>query len=239
MAYLAELRGALSRGWDAFFFTPADPTPLGLIRLSVGLLALWSVGVYGLDLHGYLGSHSWADPAEVRRGWAMDSPHAWSFWLLVPDTLLRPVWVACLVVLALFAAGLWSRVTAVLAWVIVVSTMRRAPLSLFGFDMVLSGWMLYLAAAGASGQAVSLDRFFARWRQARAAVARRRQDGRWVVPAGAPRRRCRPTSRSGSSRCTSFLSMPSRAWPSSAARAGGAGRRSGGCSPRRNSTSST
>ncbi len=180
-AYLAELWGALSRGWNAFFFTPADPTALGLIRVTVGLLALWSLGVYGLDLHGFLGSHGWADPEVVRLFWRERSPWAWSFWLLVPDALLRSVWVACMVVLALYVAGLWSRVTAVLAWVIVVSTARRAPVTLFGFDQILTTWTFYLAVTGASGQAVSLDRFLSRWR-----VARRRQDGRWVVPTGAP-----------------------------------------------------
>ena len=34
--------------------------------------------------------------------------------------------------------GLFSRVTAVLSWVIVVSTARRVPIALFGFDQVLS-----------------------------------------------------------------------------------------------------
>ena len=93
--------------------------------------------------------------------------------LLVPDALLRPVWVVCLLILALFAAGLFSRTTAVLAWIIAVSTTRRAPTILYGFDHIVSTWTLYLAVCGASGQAVSLDRFFARWKAARAALARR------------------------------------------------------------------
>ena len=76
--------------------------------------------------------------------------------------------------------------TAVLAWAIVVSTVRRAPVSLFGFDQVLSTLLLYLAVTGASGQAVSLDRFLARYRLARAALARRRQDGPRVVSPGVP-----------------------------------------------------
>ena len=176
----------MARGWDAFFFTPADPTPLGLIRVAVGLLLLWSLGVYGLDLHAFLGSEGWADPAVVRLFQGERSPWAWSFWFLVPDAVLRPAWVACMVVLALFTLGLWSRVTAVLAWVIVVSTVRRSPVSVFGFDQIVSTWAFYLAVTGASGQAVSLDRFLARRRQAREAVARRRQDGRWVVPPGVP-----------------------------------------------------
>lgn len=185
-AYAAELSGAIARGWDRFFFTPADPTPLGLIRVIVGLLLLWSLGVYGLDLRAYFGSDGWADPEVIRIFHREQSPWAWSFWFWVPDGLLRPVWVACMVVLALFTAGLYSRVTAVLAWVIVVSTARRVPVSLFGFDQVVSAWALYLAASGASGRAVSLDRLFARYRLARSAVARRRHDGRWVVAPGTP-----------------------------------------------------
>ena len=64
-----------------------------------------------------------------------------------------------------------------LAWAIVVSTARRVPIALFGFDQALSTWLLYLAVSGASGQAVSLDRFLARWKRGpgrgRAAAARR------------------------------------------------------------------
>ena len=52
-----------------------------------------------------------------------------------------------------------------------VSTVRRVPIALYGFDQVLSTLALYLAVTGASGQAVSLDRFLRRWRQARAAAA--------------------------------------------------------------------
>lgn len=186
LAYLADLRGVVPRGWDAFFFRPADPTALGLIRVAVGMLATWNLWVFGLDLHAYLGTEGWADPEWVRLAYRLEAPGAWSFWFLVPDGWLRPAWLACLAVLALYTAGLWSRATAVLAWAIVVSTARRVPMALFGFDQALSTWMLYLAVTGASGQAVSLDRFLARRRAARAAVARRRRDGRWVVDPGAP-----------------------------------------------------
>jgi predicted DCC family thiol-disulfide oxidoreductase YuxK len=183
VAYLAGLGRLAVRGWNGFFFTPSDPTALGLIRLGTGLLAFWSLFVYGLDLRDYFGSDGWADPRAVQ---ASQGPLAWSFWFLVPDAFLRPVWVVCLIVLALFAAGLWSRLTAVLAWAIVVSTVHRVPVSLYGFDQIVSSWLLYLAATGASGQAVSLDRFVARWKRARADWATRRRDGRVPVHSGAP-----------------------------------------------------
>ncbi|APW60974.1 DCC1-like thiol-disulfide oxidoreductase family protein [Paludisphaera borealis] len=166
--YLSDLTTAVRDGWSRFFFRPADPTALGLIRIATGLLALWSLFVLGLDLHAYLGSQGWVDAESTRQAL---QPFAWSFWFFVPDSMLRLVWAACLVVFALFTVGLFSRTTAVLAWIVVVSTVRRAPFALFGFDQILSLLTLYLAVCGASGQAFSLDRFLRRYRQARAAAA--------------------------------------------------------------------
>src|SRR6478672_1522720 len=91
--YLSSLSAAVRDGWSRFFFRPADPTSLGLIRIAVGLLASWSLFVIGLDLHAYLGSQGWVDAETARQ--AMP-PFAWSFWFFVPDAMLRPAWLACL-----------------------------------------------------------------------------------------------------------------------------------------------
>jgi predicted DCC family thiol-disulfide oxidoreductase YuxK len=185
--YPVELARSIARGWNRFAFSPSDPTPLGLIRVVVGALLTWSLFVYGLDLHAYFGRLGWMnlDVVEAFRSDRIPN-YEWSFWFYVPDALLRPVWVVCLVILVAFTMGFWSRTSAVLAWAIAVSTARRAPISLYGFDDLLSTWLLYLAVSGASGQAVSLDRFLARWKQNRAAVASRRKDGRWTAPSGVP-----------------------------------------------------
>jgi predicted DCC family thiol-disulfide oxidoreductase YuxK len=183
--YLSELAAAARQGWNTFFFSPADPTALGVIRVCVGLMAFWSLLVFGLDLHDYFGSEGWAEPAVIR---SIQRPLTWSFWFLVPDGWLRLVWCGALAVLLLYSAGVFSRVTAVLAWVIVVSTVRRLPIALYGFDQVLSALALYLAVSGASGQAVSLDRFWRRWRQARNAAAARPA----IAAAGGPARRVSP-----------------------------------------------
>jgi Vitamin K-dependent gamma-carboxylase len=166
-AYPADLAGTVGRAWRSFFFTPADPTPLALIRISVGLLAVWSFLTLGLDPRSNLGSDGWADPEALRVFWKewKHGSTAWSLWLLVPDRLLPVAWVVGLVVLVLFTLGLMSRVTAVLAWLILVSTVRRAPVLFFGFDQIVSTWMMYLAACGASGQTLSLDRLLARRRR--------------------------------------------------------------------------
>ena len=186
IAVPADFARTTANGWNRFVFTPADPTPLGLVRVLVGALLFWSLLVYGMDLHGYLGRLGWANLEVVQQFRAERAPSSWSFWFYVPDALLRPVWVACLVVLALFTVGLFSRVTAVLSWLIAVSTAIRSPISVYGFDDIVLTWALYLAVSGASGQAVALDRFLARYRRNRAEVAQRRKDGRWVAPSGVP-----------------------------------------------------
>ena len=145
----------------------ADPTPIGLLRVAVGALLLWDVAILGLDLTDYLGSEGWIGPEAARAYLATNSPWAWSFWFWVPDRWLSVVWAGCLVILALFTLGIWSRVTAVLAWVIAISVVRRAPAALFGFDQMVSTWAFYLAVFGASGQAVSVDRFLSRFRTIR------------------------------------------------------------------------
>ncbi len=162
--YLQDLGLGALHAWRAFFFTPADPTPLGLVRVCVGVLLFWNLAVLGLDLHDYLGSEGWIGPEAVRQFLAEQSPWAWSFWLWIPDRWLHLAWAGCLLVTALFTLGLGTRVTAVLAWAIAVSTVRRAPVALFGFDHMVSTWAFYLAAFGASGQSVSLDRFLFRFR---------------------------------------------------------------------------
>ena len=182
--YLSDLGRATIRGWSDFFFSPADPTALGLIRIAVGLLAFWSMFVFGLDLHDYFSSTGWAEPAMIR---SVEGPLTWSFWFLVPDEWLRPVWCLCLAILASFILGFYSRVAAVLSWVIVVSTVRRVPIALHGFDQVLSSLTLYLAVTSASGQAVSLDRFLRRWRQSSARRSRAPQAWRSYAPHGARR----------------------------------------------------
>jgi hypothetical protein len=78
------------RGWTRFWFTPADPTPLALVRICVGLVVLYMHAAYSLDLQDFFGPGAWADQAELN-----DFRHNMPFiprptdkWLDVPDTVL-------------------------------------------------------------------------------------------------------------------------------------------------------
>jgi hypothetical protein len=163
--YLAGLGHEARRGWDRFFFTPADPTTLGLVRIIVGALLLWEFALIGVDWRILLASDGWVDPGTLREYWSRNEGQwAWTFWPLVPDRLIPVVFLACYTILILFTVGLWTRVTAILTWVILASTAQRMMFEVFGFDSMMTIWTLYLAASGASGQALSLDRWLARRR---------------------------------------------------------------------------
>jgi hypothetical protein len=162
--YLADLAAGARRGWDRFFFATADPTTLGLIRILIGGLLLWEFALIGVDWKILLRSDGWTDPATLREFWRLNGMWAWSFWPAVPDRLIPVVFLGGYAVLVLFTLGLWTRVTAILAWVVLASTAQRMMFQVFGFDSMMTIWMGYLAASGASGQALSLDRWLARRR---------------------------------------------------------------------------
>lgn len=148
-------------GWSTFFFRPANALPLGVVRIGIGSLLVWNLLVLGLDLRDYLGSDGWIGPEAVAHYLAEHTPGAWSLWLWVPDRWLWPVWAICLGVAVSYTLGFYSRISAVLSWITMVSLARRMPVALFGFDLTLTNWLFYLAIFGASGDALSIDRLLA------------------------------------------------------------------------------
>jgi hypothetical protein len=58
-----EPRGlrSIAAAWNRFWFTPADPTPLGLMRICCGLLILYVHLLYTFDLQKIVGEHAWID----------------------------------------------------------------------------------------------------------------------------------------------------------------------------------
>jgi hypothetical protein len=45
--------------WDRFWFRPADPTTLGLIRICCGLITLYVHLAYSYDLQEFFGRDAW------------------------------------------------------------------------------------------------------------------------------------------------------------------------------------
>jgi hypothetical protein len=56
---LAEVLGRIVRAWDRFWFSKADPTTLGLIRICAGLITLYVHLAYTGDLQQLFGKDAW------------------------------------------------------------------------------------------------------------------------------------------------------------------------------------
>jgi hypothetical protein len=171
--YLRELFGALAAGWNRFWFMPGDPATLGLIRILAGLLLLYTHLVWSLDLEGFFGPQGWLtrDAQDAAYG-AENRMLLWShLYHIRSTTVLWSTHVAALVVFAMFAAGLFSRVTSVVAWLLTVSYAHRVmPTALFGLDDINAMLAMYLMI-GPSGACFSVDAWLAR-RRGRAGNAR-------------------------------------------------------------------
>jgi hypothetical protein len=168
MARARRAWNAVFAPWRRFWFEPADPTPLAVMRILFGGLLLYTHIVWGLNLEGFFGPQGWQGETLVRMQQAGQS--AWSFWWWIPLSLHGAMHVACLLVLLLFWLGAFTPVTSVLAYLITVSYASRAPMANYGLDQINGLAALYLAI-GPSGSALSIDRLRQRLRAARKQIA--------------------------------------------------------------------
>jgi len=142
-------------GWNAFWFTPADPLPLAVVRIATGALLTWSAFVWLLDAPTFFGPDAWLAPHDV---WRMnDQPWQWSWFFSVgTPAAARLLTVAWLVAAVCLALGLATPLAAVVSLVGLVSAANRAPLNTFGLDDTL-GMLLVPLLVGPSGAVLSLD----------------------------------------------------------------------------------
>jgi hypothetical protein len=164
--YAVNVARTVEREWNAFWYTPVDPTLLGVLRILTGLMLVYTHAVWGLALADFFGPTSWLSPSLVR---AIESQqYVYSFWLWVPQQWMWPVHGLSMVVFVCFTLGFWTRITSVLALFAAISYTNRVPAALFGLDQINIMLTLYLAI-GPSGRCLSLDHWLARRRLGRAA----------------------------------------------------------------------
>jgi hypothetical protein len=184
------------RSWERFWFTPADPSVLALIRITCGVLVVYTLFVYTLRLQDYMGEHAWHDleyRREVVRDYTVLGPGSllrqeftepgtvyargmsiFSLWFHVTDPDAMFVLHALIVMVAiLFTLGFCTRFTAALTWFASLSYMHRNPSVLFGADTMMNILLLYLMLSPC-GAVYSVDQWLRRWwSQARPDVIRR------------------------------------------------------------------
>ncbi len=209
--------------WREFWFTPADPTMLGVIRIVAGLVLFYVLAMSRPLLSSLYAPDGWIDlpTADILRhevpwvpppdGWISGSrapeagPHPYARpelsegpaaqayqqrWNLNPGETIDmgqpgfsqwfhvtdPFWInvvhnLALVVAGLLIVGLATRVISVLAWLLILGYLHRAPAALFDTDTLLALVLLYLMV-GPAGASLSLDRLIARFRVSLAALAK-------------------------------------------------------------------
>lgn len=82
----ARLAGPRWAAWSGFWFTPADPTVLGVIRLCTGAVVLWMLVAYSPDLEEFLGEDAWYSRSHVNRlrDAEQGQPKPWQAWTWLP-----------------------------------------------------------------------------------------------------------------------------------------------------------
>jgi Vitamin K-dependent gamma-carboxylase len=160
IVWLRQYVNGWLEAWHRFWFEPADPLMLGIIRLLGGWMLFYNLAIWTLDLEAFFGDNG-LQPLQAVKALYVNRP-IFSFWLWTGDQYLWPMHIACLVVSGMFCLGFATRVTSILSFLITISYSQRVPIANFGFDQILGMLCLYLSI-GPSGAAVSVDSLIRRW----------------------------------------------------------------------------
>ena len=147
-----------SDAWNRFWFTPADPALLGLLRILVGGMLFYTHLVWSLELTTFFGNGSESLLPSGYRGSSEQASFLWSHFDWIGSEFLWPVHIAGLIVFAMFTLGLFTRVTGILSALLLISYANRSFGTQFGLDQI-NGFMAFYLAVGPSGQFMSLDRW--------------------------------------------------------------------------------
>jgi len=144
--YLATLTEQFGTGWNRFWFRRTDPTTLGVLRVLSGLMALYMVGTYSFDLVRWFAPGGMLPNEVVVQ---LSGRYRWSILYLATNvTQLWTVHAISLAVLVLFTAGVFTRVTSPLAWIVVMSYIHRAPVLAGLMEPILAMVLFYVCLGG-------------------------------------------------------------------------------------------
>ena len=149
--YTTQLATAIEQEWKQFWFTPTGPDRLAWMRPLVGLIGLYTLATYGLDLHWLLGPEGMLPVETIRTLYG----ESWSYLNIIPTSQLATVhWLGMLIV-GLFTLGVGIRWTSIGAAVVLLAYFQRAPMLTGQAEAILSMLLVYLCV-GRSGESVSV-----------------------------------------------------------------------------------
>ena len=153
------------QAWNRFWFAPLDPYVLCLLRIGAGFFALFYLLSWTVDLIRWFGPDGLLSRSTVGLlTGASQGPvfHPSFFYWSNEPAVLWTIHGMSILVVVLFAVGLFTRVTAVLSLAAVLSYVHRGPMLTGTFEPVLTMFLLYLCLAPC-GAYLSIDA----WRRAR------------------------------------------------------------------------
>ncbi len=163
--YFREFVQRLGNGWNRFWFAPRDPIGLAVLRIGAGLLAVYTLLTYTPDLVRWFAEAGLLTP-ELAYQFRMVNETTFSYLeYLHLSAELYAVHAIAIIVALLFTVGLFTRITAVLTLLAMLSYIHRGSILDSEFEPLLCMVLFYLCL-GPSGSALSLDAWRARRRAA-------------------------------------------------------------------------
>ncbi len=156
---------ALVGGWDRFWFTPARPHTLCVLRVLTGMMLLYCHLVLASDLSAFVGVDAWMNTdvaAQLHDGSLGASDWARSYlWRIESPTVLAAHHWVTITVTAMFMLGLATRLTIPLALFLQLMYLHRLTGALFGLDQIVTYTTMYLALTPC-GSRFSIDAWLRR-----------------------------------------------------------------------------
>src|SRR5262245_13469375 len=148
--YFRTLVDRFGRAWTSFWFMPSDPIVVSLIRVLVGLVAVWWYLGYCADLAAWFGPNG-LFPVEMTRQMRTegDVEHfAFSIFDYVQggSNLWFVYWLG-LVALVMMLVGFFTRFATIAALIFVLSLVHRGPMLSRPADDLLPMLLFYLCIA--------------------------------------------------------------------------------------------
>jgi uncharacterized membrane protein YphA (DoxX/SURF4 family) len=150
---------AIADAWQAFFHAPVPATSVGLFRLLFGLVMVANTLLLFGDARRLLGPDGMLNAEHYRQKYGR---RRFTLYALLPqtDASVYALLGVQLVAAVCLAAGLWTRLSAAVTFLMLVSYANRNPAMTYGGDSVARLLALLLIFAPA-GQAVSVDALLA------------------------------------------------------------------------------
>jgi hypothetical protein len=162
--YFSELLLRFGQGWNRFWYTASDPFALSVIRIATGLVALYCLLTFTPDLTLFFKDGGLLPTelvAEFSGNDALNVATLSYLSYLHTPTELYVAHVIGAIVLLLFTAGFYTRITSVLALIVTLAYVHRAPFVTSDIETALAMLQFYLCF-GPCGAYLSVDRWMAK-----------------------------------------------------------------------------